>query len=82
MGSEQNLNHQNQKLRYEASLNYYLQKMTYERNWPRACAGAANAWLILCGPSPGKADSPDDIWKGGPGRPVDELQGDVLPTRS
>ncbi len=58
--------------RTEASLQYSLKKQRYAKKWPRACTGAGNAWLLLCGPSPGRADSTDKTWPGGPNRPVDE----------
>ncbi|HZR82564.1 MAG TPA: hypothetical protein VFD92_15825 [Candidatus Binatia bacterium] len=41
-------------------------------DWPRGCRGAANGWMMLLGPSPGRQDSDDDIWLGGPHRPQDE----------
>ena len=43
----------------------------YCQRWPRACYGAANGWLMLIGPSPGKADSTQNAWPGGPNRPLD-----------
>lgn len=41
--------------------------------WPRGCRGSANGWLMLVGPSPGRADDSNDRWPGGPGRPIDEI---------
>jgi hypothetical protein len=40
--------------------------------WPRACWGAANGWLMICGPSPGREDDPKKKWRGGPNRPNDQ----------
>ena len=40
------------------------------RTWPRGCWGAANAWLVLIGPSPGPQDSGLPA-PGGSGRPWD-----------
>ena len=72
MTSENGLYDPDPNMRAEASLQYSLKRQRYAKKWPRACTGAANAWLVMCGPSPGRADRPDDIWPGGPNRPVDE----------
>ncbi len=58
--------------RYAASLRYESEHPGIVDTWPRGCWGAANGWLMLCGPSPGKKDTADNIWSGEPGRPIDE----------
>lgn len=55
--------------RYRATINVAPGRYSYL--WPRACWGAANGWLLLIGPSPGRADNDDDVWVGGPNRPID-----------
>jgi hypothetical protein len=54
--------------RYQASIHHPNDKAG---NWPRGCWGAANAWLMLCGPSPGAPDDENDVWPGGPNCPLD-----------
>jgi len=39
-----------------------------DEQWPRACRGAANAWIILVGPSPGAPVDAEHPWPGGPNR--------------
>jgi hypothetical protein len=51
--------------RYEATIHSHYVK---EREWPEACYGAANAFLIICGPSPGKEDKGKVKKRGGDGR--------------
>jgi hypothetical protein len=38
---------------------------------PRGCWGSANGWLLLLGPSPGRADRNQQTWRGGLSRPFD-----------
>ena len=41
--------------------------------WPNACWGAANGWLMLVGPSPGREDKYELVRQGGPNRPRNSL---------
>src|ERR1700676_1538092 len=44
----------NPEERFEASIQYGKETPTQNFVWPYGCWGAANAWLALLGPSPGK----------------------------
>ncbi len=57
--------------RYNASILYGEKHQEPFASWPRGCWGSANAWLMLCGPSPGRADDPAQRSLGGGDRPKD-----------
>lgn len=58
-------------VRYQATIK--AKGNEYPETWPNACWGAANGWLMLLGPSPGREDNSDDFRPGGPNRPKDSL---------
>lgn len=58
--------------RYNASLRFEKAYPDAIELWPRGCSGAPNGWLMLVGPSPGKADSIKSLSKGGLNRPCDK----------
>lgn len=40
-----------------------------DEKWPLGCFGAANAYLVICGPSPGGSSDPAKVNAGGANRP-------------
>lgn len=58
-------------IRHQASLEYSQHHFDPFAHWPRGCWGAANGWLMLCGPSPGRADNAEQAATGGVERPRD-----------
>ncbi len=54
--------------RYQASI---TQPQSLEEHWPLACSGAANAFLVLIGPSMGRAGADQIAQPGGANRPLD-----------
>jgi hypothetical protein len=59
------------EIRHSTSILYGEKHRGPFAHWPRGCWGSANAWLMLCGPSPGRADGPNQRSLGGPERPRD-----------
>ena len=61
-------------LRYKATCEYEVREEILTAKWERACWGSLNGWIMLIGPSPGKADSQNEKWSGGIDveRPKDE----------
>jgi len=59
--------------RFNASIKFSKAYPLIKELWPRGCGGAPNGWLMLVGPSPGKADSVNKISKGGLKRPCDKV---------
>lgn len=62
-------------VRYKATCEYVANGNAMKDKWERGCWGSLNGWIMLVGPSPGKADSTDDQWSGGADieRPKDEI---------
>jgi len=58
--------------RYRASLAFAKRYPDVSEVWPRGCYGAANAWLLLVGPSPGKAGPKEVPRLGGNNRPINK----------
>jgi hypothetical protein len=54
--------------RYQATLNTHNRR-TLSKRWPFACRGAANAFLVLIGPSMGGASPTEPVEPGGANRP-------------
>ena len=57
----------NLERRYQATVS---EPETLTTKWPRACSGAANAFLVLLGPSMGAANRDEQVEHGGAGRPI------------
>lgn len=68
-----NLYSQDPKKRFDATIKFTKAQPLLKELWPRGCSGAPNGWLMLVGPSPGKADSIKNFSKGGPKRPIDKV---------
>jgi hypothetical protein len=56
--------------RLKASLAFAKKYSGVKEVWPSGCFGAANAWLLLVGPSPGKAGPQEQSLPGGVNRPL------------